>query len=86
MTTILIYFYNIILITGIYPKRWLKLLDVILEKGKGPIIGKLRMIQLYEADQQILMRLFLGGREDNAIEKDYRISKFNYGSRSNYSI
>ena len=38
-----------------YLKWWLKLLAVILEKGKGPIIEKLRTIQLIEADLQLLM-------------------------------
>ena len=37
--------------------RWLKVLDVILEKGKGPIIGKLRIIQLIEADLQMIIRI-----------------------------
>ena len=32
------------------------------------------------------MRIFLGGRADKLIEQDPRMSKFNYGSRSNYSI
>jgi len=61
-------------------------LDVILEKGKGPIIGKLRTIQLIEADLQLLMHIFIRGRNDDNIENDQRLSKFNYGSRRNYSI
>ena len=32
------------------------------------------------------MRIFIGGRANNAIESDSRVSKFNYGSRTNYSI
>ena len=50
MINILVRFYNTILRKGYYLKRWIKLLAVILEKGKGPIIGKLRTIQLIEAD------------------------------------
>ena len=57
-----------------------------MEKGKGPIIGKLRTIQLIEADLQLLMRIFIGLRNDQEIEKDARLSKYNYGSRSGYSI
>ena len=44
MTSILVRFYNTIVKKGYYPKRWIKLLAIILEKGKGPIIGKLRTI------------------------------------------
>ena len=86
MTSILVKFYNTLIKHRIYLKRWLKILDIILEKGKGPIIGKLRTIQLYEADLQLLMRIFIGGRNDDSIERDERISKFNYGSRKAYSI
>ena len=32
------------------------------------------------------MRIFIGGRNDENVEKDDRLSKFNYGSRRNYSI
>ena len=52
-----------------------------LEKGKGPIIGKLRTIQLIEADLQILIYIFIGGRNDKNLEYDSRMSKFNYGLR-----
>ena len=44
MTNILVRFYNTVVRKGYYLKRWVKLLAVILEKEKGPIIGKLRMI------------------------------------------
>ena len=80
MTKILVKFYTTVVRKGYYLKRWVKLLAVILEKGKGPIIGKLRTIQLIEADLQILMRIFIGGRNDENIEIDSRLSKFNYGS------
>ena len=86
MTNILVQFYNTLFTHRIYLKRWLKILDIILEKGKGPILGKLRTIQLYEADLQLLMRIFIGGRNDENVENDSRISKFNYGSRKSYSI
>ena len=55
MIDILIEFYNMIVKCNFYPSRWLDILDVILDKGKGLIVGKLRMIQLIEADLQLLM-------------------------------
>ena len=57
-----------------------------LEKCKGPTIGKLRTMQLIEADLQLLMRMHIGGRNDKNVENDDRLSKFNYGSRANYSM
>ena len=48
----------------------MKVLDHILEKGKGPILGKLLTIQLIEANLQLLMRIFIGERNDKNIEKD----------------
>ena len=67
-------------------KRWLKVLDIILEKGKGPILGKLRNITLIEGDIQINMRIQLSSGGEEKIEKDSRFSKSNYGSRKNYAI
>ena len=55
---------------------------MVLEKGKGLVFGKLRTIQLHEADQQTLMRVFLGGREDANAENNSRLSEFNCGSRT----
>ena len=63
-----------------------KIVDVILNKGKGMVLGKLRTITLIEADLQYIMRIYLNDNEDELIEKDERISKSNYGSRKNYSI
>ena len=64
----------------------MKVLDVILEKDKGPIIGKLRTIQLIEADLQLLMRIFTGGRNNHNAESNERLSQHNCSSRRNYSI
>ena len=52
-----------------------------LDKGKGPILGKLRTIQLIEADLQLIMRIFVGLRNQNTIEGDNRLSEFNFRSR-----
>ena len=57
-----------------------------LEKGKGPVLGKLRTIQLIEVDFQILMRIFIGNRNKGNIERNSRVSKYNFGLRRNYSI
>lgn len=86
MTLILVSYYNIIIANGYYPKRWLKILDAILGKGKGMIIGKLRTITLIEADLQNIMRIYLDDEIEEKIESDERFSKSNYGSRKNYSI
>ena len=48
--SILLQFYNIIILKEFYLHRWLKVLDVMLDKEKGPILGKLRIIQLIEVD------------------------------------
>jgi len=44
------------------------------------------MIQLIEADLQLLMHIFLGIRDNQQVENDNRFSKSNYGSCRNYSI
>ena len=67
-------------------KRWQNVLDVILEKGKGPELGKLRIIELIEGDLQIITRMYVGLRNDKNIEDDERLSKYNFGSRKHYSI
>ena len=57
-----------------------------IEKGKGPVLGKLQTIELFEADLQFLIRLFVGVRNDDNIEKDNRLSVHSYGSRKHFSI
>ena len=86
MTILLVQYYNLIVQKQYYPTRWLKTLDITIEKGKGPVIRKLRTIQLIEADLQILMIIFINERNSGRIEIDPMISKYNYGSRKGYSI
>ena len=86
MTNLLIKFYNMIIAVQFFPNRWLKTLVVMIEKGKGPVLGKLRTIQLIEADLQLLMRIFVNDRNKGSIETDERISKSDCGSRPGYSI
>ena len=63
-----------------------KKLNIVLEKGKVPVLGKLRVMQLVEADFQLLMRIFVNERIVGVIETDKRISKLNYWYRKGYSI
>ena len=83
---ILIEFYNVIVKCNFYLIRWLDVVNTILDKGKGSIVGKLRIIQLIEANLQLLMRIFLKGKNVESIEKDIRISKYNFGLWKNYII
>ena len=64
----------------------MKLLDAILEKGKRPILGKLRIVQLIEGDVQILMRILVNQRNKYQIEDNPRVVKYNYELRLHYSI
>ena len=86
MTSILVMLLNLFLKRCYYPNRWLKLVDTTLEKGKGPIIGKLRNITLIEGDMQIGMRISLSTDREELIKRDERFSKSNFGSRKNYLI
>ena len=61
--------------------RWLGVLDVMIEKGRGNEINKRRIIQTIEADLQLLMSTYLGIRIEENYENDKRMSKHNYGSR-----
>ena len=64
----------------------MKILDIITEKESGLVIGKLRIIQLIEANLQLLIWVFIGSRNQNLLEIDSQISKYNYSLRKNYSI
>ena len=70
MTTILVMHCDTIVKAGHHPKRWRKTVNAILEKGKGPIIGKLRTITLIEEDSKFMMRMFLNEDKEEQIEKD----------------
>ena len=83
---VLILFYNLVIQKGIVLERWRNVLDVMLEKGKGPILGKMRIIELIEGDLQIIVRACVGLRNDDNIKNDERLSKFNFGSRKQCSI
>ena len=57
-----------------------------IEKGKGRVLGKLRKIQLIEADLQITMRIVINVRDKWNLESDDRVFNINYGSRPGCSI
>ena len=48
--------YIILIKCNHYPSRWLKVVDVMLEKGKGARLKKLRILEMIEADLQLVMR------------------------------
>ena len=49
-TKILVRLYNKVIRIGFYPTRQTKIIDVMIEKRKGPRINKLHTIQLIEAN------------------------------------
>ena len=59
MLKIVLLFYNMILKQRYCPNRWLKILEICIGKGKGPILRKLRNLQLIEEDLQLMMKIFL---------------------------
>ena len=86
MTFMLVKMLNIFLQRRHCPKRQLKLLNILLENGKGSKLGKLHNVTLVERDSQIGMRIALGAPGQELIENDDRFSKVNFGSRKNYAI
>ena len=83
---VLVKFYNVIIKCNHYLRRWLKFVDVMLEKVKGPRLKKLRMLQIIEADLQLVIRTILGSRMNERVESHARLSKYYYGSRKGCSI
>ena len=86
MTMILVTLFNKFLQRCYYPNRWIKIVETTLEKGKGPIIGKLRNIILIEGDLQIAMRIHVNSDEEELIENGSRFSSTDFGSRNNYNV
>ena len=50
-------------------------------KRNGEALGKLRVIQLIEANLQLITRFFVDIRNKGNMESEERLSKSNYGSR-----
>ena len=59
MVKVIVKFCNTIIKFNHYPERWLKSVDVMIEKGKGPRITKLRTLEMAEEDMKFIMRTFL---------------------------
>ena len=58
MAKVVARFYNEMIKHNYFPSRWLDVLDVTIEKVKGSKTNKLRVIQIIEADLQLLIRIF----------------------------
>ena len=68
---------------GFAPKRWQKCIDAILEKTPGqPRIEKLRIIMLYEADFNFVLKLIWGRRLVRHAEMHNCLGEENHGSRA----
>lgn len=86
ITQLLVRFYNVAIKNQYYVERWLNILDTIVDKEKGPVLGKLRIIQLIEADLQLMLSIFFSLWNDSNIEEDLRLLKCNFGMRKGYSV
>jgi hypothetical protein len=67
---------------GFAPKRWCTCIDAIIEKIPGrPIIEKLRIIMLYQADFNFALKLIWGKRLVRHAESHGALGNDNHGSR-----
>jgi hypothetical protein len=79
---ILQYMINIPLLTGQPPKRWLTASSVCIEKEQGnPQTDKIRIIHLYEADLNLILKLLWGKRLVRNAENHNLYPDAQYGSR-----
>lgn len=60
--------------------RWIKIVDIMIEKGKGNVLGKLRTIQLVEGGLQLMMMVLITLRNSKRAETSERLSRFNFGN------
>ena len=82
----LVFFCSMLLKHVHYVNRWVNAVDIALKKGKGPVLGKLRILTLIEGDLQALMRIFPCAKDCELIENDKRLAKANYRLCKNFSI
>ena len=81
MVKVLVKFCNVIIKHNHFLTRWLDVLDVMIEKGNGNKINEIRVMQIIEADLQLIMRIFLRNTIEGRYENNKRLSKHNHGSR-----
>ena len=86
LVTLYVEFLNLVIQNSHVLKRWIDVVDIVLEKGKGPRLDKLRVIQLIEGDLQLLLRMLVTNRSAIVAEDSERLSKYNYGNRKGYDI
>ena len=66
---------------GISITRWQRAINVMLEKDQGrPTINRLRIIHLFEADFNFILKIMWGSRLVNRAQKDGMINTGQYGS------
>ena len=71
------------LVHGFSPRRWQRCVDAILEKIPGkPMLEKLRIIMLYEADFNFMLKLIWGKKLVQNAEKHHSLGDCNHGSRT----
>ena len=56
-----------------------------MKKGKGPRLGKMRIIEMIEASARLEMRVFLGRRTSSKAEKDKILPNYDCGLRKRRS-
>ena len=44
LTKIIVSYHNLLISNEQYPKIWANIVNIMLEKGKGPLVGKLRKV------------------------------------------
>ena len=64
----------------------MKILFVIIEQGKVPVLGKPHTIQLIKSDFHLKTMIFVSIRNKGNVESDIKVSERNYWSRPRYSI
>ena len=72
---------------GFAPDRWTNCIDAVLEKIPGkPIIEKLRIIMLFEADFNFMLKVVWGRRMVHNAERHDALGPDNHGSRSGRQV
>ena len=72
---------------GFAPARWMTCVDAVLEKIPGnPIIEKLRIIMLFQADFNFMLKVVWGRRLVKLAEKHDALGTDNHGSRSGRQV